>query len=326
MPKPKVAFYWCASCGGCEEAVVDLAEDILGVVNAVDIVFWPVALDFKRIDVESFQDDELTASFINGAIRNSEQDEMAKLLRKKSKYIIAFGSCSHMGGLPGLANLYTRKDILNRVYFDAPSMDNPERTLPLAKCVRPEGVLTLPDFDNAVRTLDQTISVDYYLPGCPPPVPLIINAVNTLLEGSLPPRGTVLTADKALCSECPRNATKPEKLSIKELRRPHEIIIDSDSCLLTQGVLCLGPVTRSGCDAACLSANMPCTGCLGPTSHVKDYGAKAISAIASLLDSNDAAEIDALADQIVDPAGVFYRYSLPASLLHGRVGKAPAQK
>ena len=32
MPKPKVAFYWCASCGGCEETVVDLAEDILGVV------------------------------------------------------------------------------------------------------------------------------------------------------------------------------------------------------------------------------------------------------------------------------------------------------
>ena len=24
--KPKVAFYWCASCGGCEEAVVDLEE------------------------------------------------------------------------------------------------------------------------------------------------------------------------------------------------------------------------------------------------------------------------------------------------------------
>ena len=40
MPtKPKVAFYWCASCGGCEEAVVDLAEDILGVVAAVDAGF-----------------------------------------------------------------------------------------------------------------------------------------------------------------------------------------------------------------------------------------------------------------------------------------------
>ena len=49
MPdKPKIAFYWCASCGGCEEAVVDLAEGLLDVVAAADIVFWPVALDFKR--------------------------------------------------------------------------------------------------------------------------------------------------------------------------------------------------------------------------------------------------------------------------------------
>src|SRR3970282_1401201 len=46
--KPKVAFYWCASCGGCEEAVVDLAEAILDVVGAVGIAFLPVALDFKR--------------------------------------------------------------------------------------------------------------------------------------------------------------------------------------------------------------------------------------------------------------------------------------
>jgi coenzyme F420-reducing hydrogenase gamma subunit len=51
MPaKPKVALYWCASCGGCEEAVVDLAEGILDVVAAVDIVLWPVAMDFKRGD------------------------------------------------------------------------------------------------------------------------------------------------------------------------------------------------------------------------------------------------------------------------------------
>jgi len=54
--KPKVAFYWCASCGGCEESIVDLAEDILKVVEAVDIVFWPVALDFKKKDVEAMED------------------------------------------------------------------------------------------------------------------------------------------------------------------------------------------------------------------------------------------------------------------------------
>jgi F420-non-reducing hydrogenase small subunit len=67
---------------------------------------------------------------------------------------------------------------------------------------------------------------------------------------------------------------------------------------------------------------MPCTGCLGPTSRVKDYGAKALSAIASLIDSEDEREIAALMEQIVDPVGTFYRYSLPASLLHRRVRKS----
>jgi len=56
MAKPKVAIYWCASCGGCEEAVVDINEDILKVAEAVDFVLWPVALDFKKKDVEALKD------------------------------------------------------------------------------------------------------------------------------------------------------------------------------------------------------------------------------------------------------------------------------
>ena len=78
MPeKPKVALYWCASCGGCEESVVDLAEGILDVVAAVDIVLWPVAMDFKKKDVEAMADDSILVSLINGAVRTSEQEEMA---------------------------------------------------------------------------------------------------------------------------------------------------------------------------------------------------------------------------------------------------------
>jgi len=93
MPeKPKVAFYWCSSCGGCEESVVDLAEDILGVVEAVDIIFWPVAMDFKKKDVEAMPDGSILATLLNGAIRTSEQEEMARLLRKKSQVMIAYGS------------------------------------------------------------------------------------------------------------------------------------------------------------------------------------------------------------------------------------------
>jgi F420-non-reducing hydrogenase small subunit len=319
VSKPKIAFYWCASCGGCEEAVVDLAEDVLAVVEAVDIVFWPVALDFKRSDVEQLADGELAASFINGAVRTSEQHEMAELLRRKSGAVVAFGSCAQLGGIPGLANLYEREAILERVYHETESVVNEEGTLPEEETSVPEGSLELPTFQDSVLALDQAIEVDYYLPGCPPPVRLIGAAVTALVEGKLPEPGAVLAPDLALCSECPRAETKPEKLLVKGFKRPHEVVADPELCLLAQSLVCLGPATRAGCDAACIGGNMPCTGCMGPTPNVLDYGAKALSAIASILDSDDEEEIARLAEEIVDPVGTFYRYSLPSSLLQRRV-------
>jgi len=320
MAKPKVGFYWCASCGGCEEAVVDLADVVLKVVEAVDIVLWPVAMDFKRSDVEAMAENEMAVCFINGAIRTSEQLEMAELLRKKAGLIVAFGSCAHTGGIPGLANLYDKESILATSYDTVPSVVNPEKVRPLPETLVPEGTVTLPVFFDAVSTLDQTIPVDYYLPGCPPPVELIVNAVMAILEGKLPPKGAVLAPDQALCTDCPRKESKPEKLSLTEFKRPYQIMIDPELCLLAQGLLCMGPATRAGCGAACIKGNMPCTGCLGPTSRVKDYGAKALSAMASTLEAKEEDDIEAVVASIVDPAGTFYRYSLPASLLYKKVG------
>lgn len=316
MSKPKVGFYWCAACGGCEEAVVDLHEEILNVVAAVDILFWPVAMDFKREDVENLHERELAVSFINGAIRSSEQFEMVELLRKKSGLLIAFGSCSHLGGIPGLANLFNRESILANSYKEAFSVENPQGFYPQESFQVPEGKVTLPALWNTVKTLDQVIDVDYYLPGCPPPVELIKEALGAILAGKLPEKGAVLAPDKALCEVCPRKESKPEKPQLREFKRPHEIVIDTEKCLLAQGLLCLGSATRSGCGSACVNGNMPCTGCMGPTSRVLDYGAKALSAIASLVGSNDEKEIAAILGKIADPTGTFYRYSLPASLLH----------
>lgn len=318
MSKPKISFYWCASCGGCEEAVIDLAEGILPVVEAVDIVFWPVALDFKRADVAAMPDNEMAVCFINGAIRTSEQEEMAQLLRAKSQLIIAFGSCSHMGGIPGLANQFKRGDILDRVYQDIQTVINPDATRPQESADVNGYSLSLPHFDDVVRSLDQTIDVDYYLPGCSPPVALIVQAVTAILEGKLPEKGTVLAPDIALCDECSRKESKPEDLSITKFKRPFQIEINQEDCLLAQGLPCLGAATRSGCGAACIDGNMPCTGCLGPTSRVSDYGAKALSSLASTIAGEDESDIVHRLEQLVDPVGTFYRYSLPMSLLRGK--------
>ncbi len=316
MSKPKVAFYWCASCGGCEEAVVDLAEDILKVVDLVDIAFWPVALDFKRTDVQALADKELAVSFINGAIRSSEQFEMVEMLRHKSQLIVAFGSCAHLGGIPGLANMFDHKAMFQEAYIDSPSVTNAEKVFPQEEIEVPEGKLTLPKSWDTVKTLGQVIPVDYYLPGCPPPVNLIADAVTAIVKGELPEKGAVLAPDIALCDECLRRDTKPEKMAVTEFKRPHMAQIDPEKCLLAQGYLCMGPVTRKGCGATCVKANMPCTGCMGPISNITDFGAKALSAVASIVDSNDEKEIAEVLGKIVDPVGTFNRYSLPASLLH----------
>jgi len=322
--KPKVAFYWCASCGGCEEAVVDLAESILDVVAAIDIVMWPVAMDFKRKDLEALADGEIAATFLNGAIRSSEQEEMAHLLRRKSRYMIAFGSCAQLGGIPGLANAWDRNSIFQRVYSEGPTTLNPENTTPQSTLRDNGRTVTLPVFYDTVKTLAQSVDVDYLVPGCPPTPELLKQAVGALLSGELPPKGSVLAPDRALCDECPRLSTKPEKLAISEFKRPHQILIDHEKCLLAQGLLCMGPATRSGCGALCIQGNMPCTGCFGPASRVRDFGAKAISAMASLLEAKDDADILKALESVPDPVGTFYRYSLPASLLVRKKMEAPS--
>jgi F420-non-reducing hydrogenase small subunit len=313
--KPKVAFYWCASCGGCEEAVVDLAEGILDVVAALDIVFWPVALDFKRSDVEAKEDGEILVSFINGAVRTSEQEEMVHLLRKKSQLVIAFGSCSHLGGIPGLANLWDKETIFKKSYVETPSTVNPEKTYPQQKLNDEGREVTLPGFDDTVRALNQVVDVDYYIPGCAPTPKILQSAVQTLLSDELPPKGAVIASEKALCDECSRKESRPEKLVLSEFKRPHEILIQEEKCLLAQGLLGLGPAARGGCEALCIEGNMPCSGCFGPTGHVRDYGGKALSAFVSLIESTKEDEILNILSSIPDPIGTLYRYSLPTSLL-----------
>ncbi len=317
--KPKVAFYWCASCGGCEETVVDLAEDILGVVEKVDIVLWPVAMDFKYRDVEAMPDKSITATLLNGAIRSTEQEEMAVLLRRKSQFLIAYGSCAHLGGIPSLANQFGREEILKFNYEDAPSVVNEAKTRPQLVFEDDGRRPHLPELHQVVRSLDQVVEVDFYIPGCPPTPNLTKAAVTALLSGQLPPKGSVLAPDTALCDECPRKASKPADVAFTEFKRTHQKLIDPDKCLLAQNVVCMGPATRSGCGAQCPGGNMPCTGCFGPTSRVRDQGAKILSSICANIAAKEEAEITKTLEGIPDPVGTFYRYGLARSLLRRKV-------
>lgn len=314
--KPKVAFYWAASCGGCEITVTELGMRLVTVGELVDVVFWPCAMDFKYEDVEAMEDEEIDVCFFNGGIRNSENEHIAKLLRRKSKVMVAFGSCARGGGIPSLANLFDAESIMDRVYCTIPTLDDSRGTIPVPSSQVPEGEISIPAFYDHLKTLAQVVDVDYSMPGCPPVVEQVWNVLQVILSGQLPAKGSVVGADaKTNCDVCPR--TKIEGgMRIKEFKRPHEVDLDPELCFLAQGIICLGPVTRAGCGLPCIEGNMPCRGCYGPADGVVDQGTKLISAIAALIDTDNPDELQHTMDSIVDLVGTCYRFSLADSVLN----------
>ncbi len=312
-PKGKLALYWAASCGGCEIAVLGIDDKILKVDEAFDILFWPCVMDAKVRDVEKLEDGEIDVCLFNGGIRTSEQEYMAQLLRRKSKVLIAFGSCAQEGCIPGLANLSNRKEIFKNSYHDTPTTENPEGIEPQTETKTPYGTLHLPSFYDTLKTLDQTVPVDYYVPGCPPEADRIWEAISAILSNELPSPGSVIGASSTVCDTCPRTRTEKK---IRKFYRTWEIIPDPEICLLEQGLICAGVATRAGCGALCPAVNSPCIGCYGPTDGVEDFGARLLSALASVIDSDDPQEIQQIIeDGIPDPAGTLYRFGLAGGLL-----------
>jgi F420-non-reducing hydrogenase small subunit len=318
-PKLKMAVYWGAACGGCCVSVLDVHESLFAVTEKADLVFWPIALDTKYSDVEAMPNGFIDVTLFNGAIRNSENEHMAKLLREKTKILVAYGSCAHLGGIPGLANFHNRAEIFDRVYQSSESTYNPGKTRPMTEFQAPEGNLHIPVFYNDVRPLNQIVCVDYYLPGCPPQTERLVEVFMAIATGAtLPSKKSVVGArEKAQCDECERK--KSDNKKIKEFRRPFEINDDGITCLLEQGTICMGPATRSGCGYRCIKGNAPCRGCYGPPPDVPDPGAKMMSAIGTMIDSNDETEIEKIIENIVDPAGTFYRFSLPGSIIRRKI-------
>jgi len=323
--KIKIAQYWGAGCGGCDVALLDIDAKILDVHAIAEVVFWPIGFDGKLHEIEEMPDKSITVSFYNGAIRNSENEHVAKVLREKSAVMIAFGSCACFGGTPGLGNLTNRNEVFETVYKNTDSTDNPEGHYPQPHLKVPEGELELPVFYDNVKTLDEVVDVDYFMPGCPPTVNLIAMAVDAVAKhvtegAALPPKGTVIASDKTLCDECKRERVEKDR-RIDKIYQSYEIKADPKKCLLDQGIICIGPATRAGCGAMCPNANMPCRGCMGPTKAVLDQGASMLSAVSSLLNITDSEsklseeQIMEMMMQVKDPLGTFYAFTLPKSPL-----------
>ncbi len=98
-----------------------------------------------------------------------------------------------------------------------------------------------------VQPVSAVVKVDYEIRGCPMSIPEFLHVLKSLVLGRKPE-----VFDHAVCVEC----------KLKE-----------NECVLDRGMFCLGPVTRTGCDAICPSFGQYCTGCRGLISNVNEDGA-----------------------------------------------------
>lgn len=292
MPSKKsIAFYAAGGCGGCSQSLM-LSPSMPAMLDKVDVAFWVTKSgDITADDIESFDDEGIDLLIYAGPVHGADSIDTAKLLRRKAKRVLAYGACAHLGGLCGLANV-----------------------APGAK------LRTLSNTDGEfIQPLSAVIDVDYILPGCPPPEAMVTQMVEELfISGKMPQSGTVYAGTKAVCAECDR---KHVQSPLTQIRRFHIDPPDPEICLIDQGYICLGPVTRGGCAAICLKLNRACSGCAGPVAGVRDQGGAILHALASLVptsDGNGEKEHQVL-DSIPDIVGTAYKYSVASSLLRRRV-------
>ncbi|XRO74869.1 F420-nonreducing hydrogenase [Methanocaldococcus sp. 28A] len=296
----KIATTWLCCCSGCHISLLDLHEEFLNLLENVELIHCPVLMDVKEIP------DEIDIALIEGGIRNEENLEIAKEMREKAKIVIAFGTCAVYGGIPGLGNLYSKEEILEKVYKTTLSTKNDEGIIPSEE---------VPQLTSRVKPLSEVIDVDYFIPGCPPNPKIIAKVLKALLEGKKPE-----LPKKNLCDECPRKKSS-DGVVIETIKRKYEGKVDPERCLLEQGYLCLGVATRAGCGAICPKVGVPCSGCYGPTDVVIDQGAKMISALCSDFGIDKDRETDptTLPKSIKDKIGSFYKFTLPSALIPGRL-------
>ncbi|RLI27650.1 MAG: F420-nonreducing hydrogenase [Candidatus Hecatellales archaeon] len=283
------------ACAGCHVAVTTLTYKLVDLLKTqLELVHSYILMDRKDIP------DGIDVAIVEGGVKTSHDEEVVKELRVKSKVLIAIGDCACFGGIPGLINIYDLDSAFKAAYVE---------NLSTVDGFRP--TKDLPETKPHALPISEVVKVDYMIPGCPPRDITIENVLTALLSGEQPklPSTTV-------CDECPKKKTgKPPE----RLRRLHEPVPDPDQCLLEQGFLCLGPVTRAGCKAECPAANIPCDGCYGPSDKTWDQGLAMLDGlIGAMKEKTPRIHLETL-------SGLINRYTFAASILGKLARKKPVK-
>jgi len=147
---------------------LDLDERLLDLAEIVDICYSPVA------DVKVFPEG-VDIALVEGAVANEEHVRDLRLIRERTRILVAFGDCAVTGNVTALRNFFSVDDVLQRAYSEATVVAG----VPFGNGIVPKLL------DRVLRVQD-VVAVDYFLPGCPPGPGVIYDFLLALLTGKTP--------------------------------------------------------------------------------------------------------------------------------------------
>lgn len=170
MAKPKIASDWLAGCAGCHMSLLDMDERIVQVAELADLRATPIT-DLKEPDASG-----VDVGVLEGGINNSYNVEVAERMRSRSKILVALGDCAVFGGVPAMRNFCGIQEALRRAYVETESTDAGGK-------IPDDPELAVP---TDVRSLQEVVPVDVFVPGCPPDADTIFYVLAELAQGRIP--------------------------------------------------------------------------------------------------------------------------------------------
>ena len=218
-------------CAGCVSSLLNAGEGLREILlGELDVIYSPTFIDLREVP-------KVEVAIVEGGVRTESDEETVREVRAKSDILVALGLCATHGGITSLGNLSSAKELIEKAY----SIMDSKR---------------LPELKDFMYPIDHFVDVDYYIWGCPPMPLLIVHTLKSILTGKRPERHR-----RVVCTECSRKIV-PAK--IERLHDIYEKESDPDICIVSQGFVCLGSLTRNGCGAPCPRAGFTCFGCRGP--------------------------------------------------------------
>ena len=167
MSRKKLATVWLDGCSGCHMSFLDMDERLIDLADKADLVYSPL------VDAKEFPSD-VDITLVEGAVSSEEDLHKIRTIRSRTKLLVSLGDCAVTANVPAMRNAFPVQAVYDRAYRENVTLmpGTPDQVIPRL----------LP----TVRPVHEVVTVDVFVPGCPPSADVIYYTLTELLEGRQP--------------------------------------------------------------------------------------------------------------------------------------------